>query len=471
MEKSEAKKQRIIKAEQKQLAKLQKVKAKGSSAFYFALILGFIALINIIDEVTSNLSVTVQSSFITEFFVNQPFFGKNYTYEEGLSLHTAVSVFSYVFGVITPFYKSLADKFGRKPLFAMSTLGMSIGLLITYFSPNYIVFLIGSAFISFFMGHDMQIIYIIEEAPDKLRARLYSILKALGILGVVFVPTLRALLMGDDATKWRRIFLVPAIVGVIACLLVIFFARDTRVFINERIAYLSRPYDERQEEKRILKEKKKTDKNKTGVFNAVKVIFSNKDTKALMLSHIIFDTGIAAIALYYESSMHIAGMSTMDITKALFVQPIVYAVLTFISGFIADRFGRKTTIISASVLCLSGFVFFTLGINNLWNPYLIGALCGLYQGCYWIGRDYMNVMMTEKMPTEIRASAVGAEGLLVCIGMAVGYLLMIVGINFAPVWVMCLAVSIPVVTLATILFAANVKETKGANLDLVDLIN
>ena len=48
---------------------------------------------------------------------------------------------------------------------------------------------------------------------------------------------------------------------------------------------------------------------------------------------------------------------------------------------------------------------------------------------------------------------------------------MIVGINFAPVREMCLAVSIPVVTLATILFAANVKETKGANLDLVDLIN
>ena len=89
-----------------------------------------IAVVNILDEVTSNLTVTAQSSFVTEFFVNNPFMGKYYTYEDGLAFHSGIGVFTYVLGLFTPFYKALADKWGRKPLFAISTLGMAIGLLV-----------------------------------------------------------------------------------------------------------------------------------------------------------------------------------------------------------------------------------------------------------------------------------------------------------------------------------------------------
>ncbi|MBQ7296527.1 MAG: MFS transporter [Clostridia bacterium] len=458
-------KEKIIASEQKQLSKLQKVAAKGNYAGYFFVLLFLIALVNIIDEVTSNLSVSVQSSFVTEFFVNRPFLGKMYSFEEGLALHTSVSVISYVFGVITPFYKALADKWGRKPLFAISTFGMALGLFIIYFSPNYLVFLLGYGIIGFFYGHDIQIIYILEEAPDRSRGTIYSVLKSLGIFGVVCIPMLRDALMGNDASKWREIFLVPALMGVVAAVLVILFAKDTKVYLKERTAYLSIPYEERERQKLEAKEKKQAERNKSGVFNAVKYIFANKDTKSLIISHIIFDAGMPAIALYFESSMHTAGMSTSDITKALFILPIVYAVLVLFSGVIADTIGRKKTIIGASVLCVIGFTLFAVGINNLWNPYLIGGFCGLYQGCYWIGRDYMNIMMTEKVPTDIRASVVGAEGLLVIAGLAVGYILTIVGMLVLPVWLTCLIVAIPVVSVAAVILGLKVKETKGANLN------
>ncbi len=453
--------------EEKQLASLRKKAAKNTGSMYFLVLIVIIAFVNIIDEVTSNLSVSVQSSFVTEFFVNNPFLGKYYTFEEGLSLHTTVSVISYVLGAITPFYKALADKWGRKPLFAMSTLGMGIGLLIIYFSPNYLVFLLGYAVIGFFFGHDMQIIYILEEAPDKFRAAIYSVLKALGIFGVVCIPMLRNALMGNDASLWRRIFLVPAIAGVIAALLVVIFAKDTKVFISQRISYLSIPYEERQLKKIREKQEKKAQRNQSGVFNAVKYIFSDKDTKYLLISHIIFDTGMPAIALYYESSMHIAGMSTADITKSMFVLPIVYATLTLFSGLIADTFGRKKLITAAGILSITGFILFAVGINNLWNPYLIGGFCGLYQGCYWIGRDYMNIMMTEKVPTDIRASVVGAEGLLVIIGLAVGYILAALGMLVMPVYLTCVLIACPCVGAATVMLIVRVKETKGVNLDRI----
>ena len=457
-----------VQKESRQLEKLKKVERKGNSAKYFLVLLMLIAIVNILDEVTSNLTVTVQSSFVTEFFVDNPFMGKTYTFNEGLAFHSGIGVFTYVFGLFTPFYKALADKLGRKPLFVMSTLGMALGLLIIYLSSSYIMFLVGFAVISFFMGHDIQIIYILEEAPDKHRAKIYSFLKSFGILGVILIPTLRDMLMGDDGTKWREIFLVPALLGFAAVALVLLFAKDTKVFVRERIEYLSRPIEERMAEKVLKKQQKEAQRNQASVFNGVKYIFANKDTKRLIISHIIFDSAMPAIALYFESSMREAGMSVSGVTQALFMVPVVYGSITFLSGFIADKLGRKVTVIGFSVTCVAGYCLFVAGILLGWNPSLVGAFAGLYQGSYWIGRDYMNVMMTEKVPTDIRASVVGAEGLLVIIGLVVGYGLIIAGIALTEIWWACLAISIPAVSIAAIMFAKGVKETKGVNLDTIE---
>ena len=460
--------EKTLQREKSQLARLQKMQKRSLGSKYFFILITLIAIVNILDEVTSNLTVTVQSSFVTEFFVNNPFMGKYYTYEDGLAFHSSIGVFTYVLGLFTPFYKALADKWGRKPLFVISTLGMAFGLLVIHLSSSYIMFLVGFAIISFFMGHDIQIIYILEEAPHKHRAKIYSFLKSFGILGVILIPALRDMLMGDDATKWRDIFLVPALIGFVAVCLVLLFAKDTRVFIGERIAYLSRPYEERQAEKLLKKQQKEAQRNQAGVFNGVKYIFANKDTKMLIIAHIIFDAAMPAIALYFESSMHRAGMSTSEITKALFMVPVIYATITFLSGFIADKFGRKTTVTLFSITCVTGYILFVVGVLNGWNPYLVGSFAGLYQGSYWIGRDYMNVMMTEKVPTDIRASVVGAEGLLVIIGLALGYLVTIIGMTQMPIWWACLVVAIPTVSVAAVIFTLKVKETKGASLDEIE---
>ena len=108
---------KTLQREKKELARLHKASSRNSGSKYFFVLLVLIAIVNILDEVTSNLTVTVQSSFVTEFFVNNPFMGKYYTYEDGLAFHSGIGVFTYVLGIFTPFYKALADKWGRKPLF------------------------------------------------------------------------------------------------------------------------------------------------------------------------------------------------------------------------------------------------------------------------------------------------------------------------------------------------------------------
>ena len=72
--------EKIIKSESRQLQRLKKMRSGTSGSKYFLVLLVLIAIVNILDEVTSNLTVTVQSSFVTEFFVNNPFMGKYYTY-------------------------------------------------------------------------------------------------------------------------------------------------------------------------------------------------------------------------------------------------------------------------------------------------------------------------------------------------------------------------------------------------------
>ena len=74
-------KERTIVAEEKQLRKLTARRDKGNYNGYFFVLIFLIGLVNILDEVTSNLSVSVQSSFVTEFFVNKGLFGKTYTFD------------------------------------------------------------------------------------------------------------------------------------------------------------------------------------------------------------------------------------------------------------------------------------------------------------------------------------------------------------------------------------------------------
>ena len=110
---------------------------------------------------------------------------------------------------------------------------------------------------------------------------------------------------------------------------------------------------------------------------------------------------------------------------------------------------------------------FIIAINSGWNPYLVGIAYGLYIGGYWIGRDYMEIISTEMVPTEIRASIVGAVGLLVYVGMAVGFVFVNVGILFAPIWLVCLIFSVPCVGVAVVLLMLKVKETKGTDYEKI----
>lgn len=454
--------------EEKQLVKLNGVKAAGRYRGYIVVVLLLIMLVDILDNFTTNVTGNITSCFINEFFVQGQVFGKSYDYEAGLSLHNTISLIGYVIALLSPFYKALGDKYGRKPLFVISSAGMALGLLIICFCRSYFVFLIGSFITSFFLGHDIQILYILEEAPSEKRATIYSILKGIGGLSSVMIPMLRKALMGDDPSLWRNIYMLPGICGLGVVLLVFFFAKDTQVFIDRRTEYLSEPYEQRLQRREAEKKHGKANGSKAGIGNAIKYIFKHKELKTLILIKILFDAAIIAMT-NYESIMFKAGMSTSDITTAEYFFPFIYAASVISSGFLADRIGRKKTVVLFGGICAVSFVLFVVSANSLMKPQLVGALYGLYLGGYWIGRDYMEIISTEMVPTEIRASIIGAEGLLVYIGMGIGFAFVNVGILFMPIWFTCMVFAVPCVAVSVILLFLKVKETMGVNYeDIVD---
>ncbi|MBE6115975.1 MAG: MFS transporter [Erysipelotrichaceae bacterium] len=446
--------------EQEEISRLQKAKNKKGGKYYFIVLIGLILLVDIIDNITTNATGSVTSAFIREFFIEGHLFGNTYDLNSGLALHNTINLIGYVIGLLTPFYKAQADRYGRKPLFVISTLGMTVGLLTVYFSKSYFVFLLGNFIMTFFLSHDIQIIYLLEEAPSKYRATVYSFIKGLGGLSAILLPLMRDFLLHNDETLWRNIFLLPGIAGLIICVLVFLFARETETFVDGRLAYLQIPYEERQIQKKELKRQKKADSNKAGIVNAIKFIFSNKELRNLIIIKTIFDAAIIAVT-NYEPIMTEAGMTPENKTIALYFYPVIYCVSVMISGILADRWGRKKTIVLFGTICFITFTLFIVSARKLWNPQIVGLMYGLYLGGYWIGRDYMEIVSTEMVPTEIRASIVGAEGLLVYIGMALGFAFVNVGILFMPIWLTCLVFIVPCVFVSIVLFSLKVRETKG----------
>ena len=85
--------------EERQYNRLLKIKGKGRYAWYFAVLVGVILLVDLLDNFVTSVNSNVTSCYINEFFVNGRLFGRDYTYEEGLALNNTFNLIGYVIGL------------------------------------------------------------------------------------------------------------------------------------------------------------------------------------------------------------------------------------------------------------------------------------------------------------------------------------------------------------------------------------
>lgn len=427
----------------------------------YGLLLALVALFlaGVVDEITSSINTQVQSSVVTEFFVRP----MNLPYNEAMSKFSTVKLFSYVLMILVPFYKALSDRFGRKPFLVFNTMGMGLGLLLAFWSPNVTVYFIGYGLMSFFVMHDMQIVYLYEIVPKEKRATIYGLIKGIGTLSVILIPVLRGVIMGNDTSLWRGVYLLPAVIAIGISIFSLTITRESKTFLTQRIKYLERPYEESHHQK---KEKPLHPQQKAGVFQAMGYLFRNKQLRWLSIISLVFTVCSTTLSAFPESVMADYGMSTQKVTQALLIYPFLYAALLSLAGVIGDKFGRKTIVSIAGICSIVGFICFNVSAFMGTSPYLVGVFYGMYLGCWWLTVDYISMMVAESAPTYNRSSVLGAVGLLSMIGSILGQVLPIgAALIFAKIGFGYMTVVTPFIVIGVILVIWKAKETKGVDLN------
>lgn len=459
MTKIEKKEQR----EAKELVRREKQFKFKENKFYLFYLFMILSLVFITDEIASTISIQFQSNIINDFFVNN----LNMSYGEGLSLFSALGFITYPVSLLMVLYRPLADRFGRKPFLIINTFCMALGLFIVYLSREIVVYMIGGTLMGFMVSHDMQAVYILECSNEKTRARNYSIVKAVAILGTLLIPLLRATLMQNVSSRWHLVYLVPAIIGFILSFFALLFAKETHTFLAKRINYLKTPIEEREKKSK----EEKTNNAQGGIINALKFAFKHRQLRCLIIACTFFYLASLATSTYNTVMAESANMTEEAITNALYLYPVGNALATLITGFVSDKFGRKVTIIAmgcGSLVCYSVFIASSM---LAWTPFLTGFAIGGFMGCYWGAGDTIgSIMFSESSPTNLRSSVTVINTLLNGIIGGVASIISMVVVPFIPsssfgYFYLCL--TIPGLLGAIIVMLKFVGETKGLDLKKV----
>ncbi len=454
----------LTKQEATQLEKLKKKQASPIGKYYIPMMIFFIAIIYIVDEVTSNIGGTLQPFAIREFFVSN---GVEYT--DGLATYSFLLTPGTLVILLLPFYKTLSDKFGRKPFLILNTVGMGISMLVCMLAPNIYIFVMGGYIARFFVPNDMQVMYIMEVAPEKHRVKIASATKAIGYLGVMLVPVLMQTVMNNDDALWKNVYYFPIILAFFVSVCSYIFFKETPVFLSKRISQLEMKkngFVDMVSAEQVEMQENSKKKEKVGVFAAIKFIFTHKQTKWLIIAAFTWVFSVP-IMIHFSSLMALGGMSNEQLSTALIFFPMFNAIFTFLGGFLTDAVGRKKSGIIMGLTSLVVGLLFVFGTSAGFPPVSLGIFIGIFSGLYWSVTDLlMMIIPTESAPTYIRASVIGiysvVAGLAGMIPVVLsGVLLQATG-NLHLVCGGMLAIFIP---LALLIFGFKVRETKGVDLE------
>ena len=272
--------------------------------------------------------------------------------------------------------------------------------------------------------------------------------------------------MGNDGSQWRKVFMIPAMVAVVVGIAAIFLMDETPVFVARRAAYLEMSDEERSA--KAANDRKAAEEGKGGVGKALKFIVKHKQIRAVALCAMVFmfSTGVTG---YYESIMKTGGMTTAEVTRAMYFIPFCNALMTAVGGFITDAIGRKKSAILLSTVAFVGLIVFVLASNMGMPPAVVGISYGFFIGGLWSVSDMLCLIMAgESSPTYLRASVLGSMSLLVGIGSMGSSIAIMVGMLFVEsIGLLSLCVCGPFMLLALILLITRVNETKGVDLNTV----
>ncbi|MBP0969233.1 MAG: MFS transporter [Oscillospiraceae bacterium] len=398
---SEEKSSALSPEKERTLAVLKKKEA-DSLAFLknMTLIMVILTVIYVVDEITSNINL-MRPYMIFDLFRIPGADAASDEYANAVSKMAVTSIPTYLFMFLMPFYKSFSDRFGRKIFLVINTVGMGVGMLLCMIAPNYVWYIIGTVLYGFFTPNDMQVIYIMEVAPKERRATYCSVTKGIALLSVSLIGVLRSIFYDpSDLTTWRLVFLVPVAVALIVGFGSIFLLKETPVFLQRKI-------EELEGTEKPVEDETREEAEDYSLKETVRYMFRSSQVRSLILILTIFMCAVALTG-YAAETMLAYGMTDDEMNLFYTVEPIVYAVFAFFSGFLTDWLGRKKSGILFGILALAGEIVFVLCAVFGAGPIVLAFANGLMYGGLWSFSDLLYIVVpSESVPTERRASVVG----------------------------------------------------------------
>ena len=449
--------------ELRQLSKLKAEAARKKPLHYIGFAMVVLTIIYIVDEITSNMNAAMQPYVLFDLFnitsrnVNSP------EYTSAFNVVAPIQVFSNLLLIITPFYKALSDKYGRKLFLMLNTIGMGLGMCIVMTAQNVVWYILGMLFMMFFTPNDMQVLYIMETAPKEKRATYSFIAKGIALVSVSLIGVFSRMFLRETVpSSWRMVYLIPVVSALVIGFLSYFFMRETPVFVEQRIGYLSLTDAEREQKKK--EDKVNATSEEGGVFKAIRFIFTNRQLRWILIAGFIF-FATTFYTSYYATVLE-GAMSTDMVATALVIYPFFNGLVTILSGFFSDKLGRKKVCLILGSLTILGLLAFVLSCRLGFGPVAAGIAYGCSIGGLWSMSDTLILTMpAESTPSGMRSSVMGTISVLIGAGMFLGQAIFIVCQNFLPMDILFMIICLPFMILSLVILLIKVKETKDADLD------
>lgn len=452
-----------IARESRELIRLENEAKRHKGRFYLLFAMVMLTVIYIVDEITSNVNSAMQPYALFDLFRIASRDVNSAEYKAAINTVAPWQVASNLFLIITPFYKALSDRFGRRPFLMINTIGMGVGMLIVMTSKSTVQYILGMLFMMFFTPNDMQVLYIMETAPKEKRATYSFIAKGIALISVSLIGVLSRMFLKEDVpTSWRMVYLIPVIVAIAVGVLAYVLMRETPVFVEQRRGFLSLSPEERKAKEEA--DKKKGEAEQGGVFRALKFIFVNRQLRWIFIAGFLF-FATTFYTSYYATVLE-GAMATELVATALIIYPLVNGVVAMVSGFFSDKLGRKKACLILGGLALVGLLMFVLACRLHWGPVAAGIFYGLSIGGLWSMSDTLILTMpAESSPSGMRASVMGTISVMIGAGMFVGQALFIVLQNFVSMDILFLCICVPFMAVSLAVLMTKVKETRDADLD------
>lgn len=457
--------QAIRQKEERELVRLRRESARPRGAYYLLFVMVVLTVVYVVDEITSNVNAAMQPYVLFDLFhitsrdVNDP------AYAGAINTVAPWQVASNLFLIISPFYKALSDKYGRRLFLMINTVGMGVGMLIVMTSQSVVQYILGMLAMMFFTPNDMQVLYIMETAPKERRATYSFVAKGVALISVSLIGVLsRVFLREDDAASWRMVYLIPVIVAVVIGFISYFLLRETPVFVEQRLSLLALTPEQRRE--RAREDARRGTAEEGGVIRALKFIFVTPQLRWILIAGFLF-FATTFYTSYYATVLE-GAMSTDMVGTALIVYPFFNGAVTIASGFFSDRMGRRKVCVLLGSLALVGLLLFVLACRQNWGPVAAGLCYGVSIGGLWSMSDTIILTMpAESTPSGMRSSVMGTISVLIGSGMFVGQALFIVCQNFLPMDLLFLIICLPFMALSLLVLLTKVKETRDVDLDSI----